>query len=43
MPFGEFFLIKATAMASLLLCFYVAKRLHRAGYLPEELDENDDI
>ena len=43
MPFGEFFLIKAVAMASLLICFYVGKRLHRAGYLPEELDEDDDI
>lgn len=43
MPLGEFFLIKAGAMASLLLCFYVGKRLHRAGYLPEELDEGDDI
>lgn len=43
MPLGEFFLIKAAAMASLLLCCYVGKRLHRAGYLPEELDEDDDI
>lgn len=43
MPLGEFFLIKAGAMASLLICFYVGKRLHRARYLPEELDEDDDI
>lgn len=43
MPFGEFFLIKAVAMASLLICFYVGKRLHRTGYLPEELDEDDEI
>ena len=43
MPFGEFFLIKAVAMASLLICLYVGKRLHRAGYLPEELDEDDEI
>lgn len=40
---GEFFFMKVGAMASLLICFYVGKRLHRAGYLPEELDEDDDI
>lgn len=43
MPFGEFFLIKAVAMASLLICFYVGKRLNRAGYLPEEFDEDEEI
>lgn len=40
MPFGEFFLIKALAIASLLLCYYVGKRLHKAGYLPEYLDND---
>lgn len=43
MTLGEFFLIKVAAMASLLLCCYVGKRLHKAGYLPEELDEDDEI
>lgn len=43
MSLGEFCLMKAGAMASLLICFYIGKRLHRAGYLPEELDEDDDI
>lgn len=43
MPFSEFLIIKAGAMASFLLCFYVGKRLHRAGYLPDELDEDEDI
>lgn len=40
MSLGEFFLIKLGGMASLLICFYVGKRLHRAGYLPDELDED---
>lgn len=40
---SEFFLIKAVAMASLLICLYVGKVLHKAGYLPEELDKDDEI
>lgn len=43
MPFGRFFLIKASAMLSLVLCYYVGKWLHRAGYLPDELDKDDEI
>lgn len=43
MSLGEFFLIKCVAMASLLLCLYVGKRLYRAGYLPEVSDEDEEI
>lgn len=43
MPTGRFLMIKAGAMASFLLCFYTGKRLHKAGYLPEELDEENDL
>lgn len=40
MPICDFFLIKIIAFASLLLCLYVGKKLHRAGYLPKELEED---
>ena len=38
-----FVLTKAAAMAVLLLCAYAGRRLHKAGHLPEELDEDEDI
>ena len=41
MPFRRFCLLKGVAMASLLLCMYVGKKLHKAGYLPDELDDED--
>lgn len=45
MPLGKFFLYKMVAMAVLALCFYIGKRLHRAGLLPtkiyEEIEEDE--
>lgn len=43
MTFGQFCLLKFTAMASLLLCCLVGKILHRAGMLPEKLDEDETV
>ena len=42
MPIGEFCLLKLLGFASLGLCALVAKRLNKAGKLPDmEDDEND--
>ena len=42
MTMGEFFLIKAAAVASLLLCCLVGKKMNREGYLPDEWDKYAD-
>lgn len=34
-----FYVIKVLALASLILCICVGKRMHRAGKLPEDLDD----
>ncbi len=39
LTFGQFLLIKAASMASLLLCLYVGKRLNKAGYFPKTEEE----
>lgn len=45
MPLGKFVLYKMAAMAVLALCFYIGKRLRRAGLLPtkiyEEIEEDE--
>lgn len=43
MTSGQFCLLKLAALASLLLCCLIGKILHRAGMLPEELDEDETV
>lgn len=43
MTSGQFCLLKLASMASLLLCCFAGKVLHRAGMLPEDLDEDETV
>lgn len=42
MPLGEWLLLKALACIVAVLCVWVAKILHRRGYMPEYLDEDKE-
>lgn len=40
LPFGTFCLNKLGALAVMMICYYIGKKLHAAGLLPKKLEED---